>query len=129
VTVEAHLDRRPPPTIEATAYFVVAEALTNAAKYAEASHVTVSVDSTDNLLTTTVADDGKGGAKLSLGGSGLRGLTDRVSAADGDLEIESPPGHGTRVTCHLPLPREPEEAGSKDAQPDMTTGHVVGAPG
>ena len=129
VTVEAHLDRRPPPTIEATAYFVVAEALTNAAKYAEASHVTVTADSTDNLLTTTVADDGKGGAKLSLGGSGLRGLTDRVSAADGDLEIESPPGHGTRVTCRLPLPPEPEPAGSQDAQPNMATGHVVGAPG
>ena len=114
VTVTDDLNRRLPATIEATAYFVVAEALTNAAKYAEASQVTVSLtDKTgpdgngagSDWLTVVIADDGRGGVDLSHG-TGLRGLADRVSVADGHLEVESRPGQGTRITCRLPVPRQ-----------------------
>jgi signal transduction histidine kinase len=107
VTVTDHLSRRLPETVEATAYFVVAEALTNAAKYAEASAVTVDVDeSADGVVTVVVVDDGRGGVDLSHG-TGLRGLSDRVSAADGELHVESRPGQGTTITCRLPVPRQP----------------------
>ena len=109
VTLADHLGRRLPATVEATAYFVVAEALTNAAKYAEASQVTVTMTEAGNgadghMLTVVVADDGRGGVDLSQG-TGLRGLTDRVSAADGVLQVDSRTGQGTRITCRLPVPR------------------------
>jgi signal transduction histidine kinase len=87
--------------VEASAYFVVAEALANAAKYSGASKVTIDVAHTDGRLVVEVADDGVGGADPSKG-SGLRGLADRVAALDGRLEVDSPPGRGTRVVAEIP---------------------------
>ncbi len=101
VDVEADGGRLPPP-VESAAYFVVSEALTNVAKYAQASRASVAVRRADDRLTVEVADDGVGGADLA-GGSGLRGLADRVEALGGRLEIDSPPGAGTRVTAEIPV--------------------------
>ena len=99
--VQAPSDRLP-PAIEATAYFTVSEALTNVAKYAEASHAVVSLDVTDDALVVEVRDDGIGGANTG-GGSGLSGLADRVGALDGTLTVDSPLGAGTTVRAVLPF--------------------------
>ena len=99
--LEVPQDRLPPAT-EATAYFTVAEALTNVAKYAEASHATVRMARENGVLAVEVRDDGKGGARATPG-SGLSGLADRVGAADGTLSVTSPPGDGTIVRAELPL--------------------------
>ena len=88
--------------MEAAAYFVCSEALTNIAKYAHASQASVRLETGDGVLTVEVADDGAGGADPA-GGSGLRGLVDRVEALGGRLRIDSPPGRGTRLTAQLPL--------------------------
>jgi signal transduction histidine kinase len=88
--------------VEAAAYFITAEALTNVAKYARASEASVELATEDDCLRVSVRDDGVGGADPSTG-SGLRGLCDRVEALDGRLEIESPPGSGTTLTVKLPL--------------------------
>jgi len=90
------------PAAEATAYFTVAEALTNVAKYADASHATVRLAQENGELAIEVRDDGKGGAQATPG-SGLAGLADRVGALDGSLSIESPPGEGTLLRAVLPL--------------------------
>ncbi len=91
------------PDAAATAvYFVVAEALTNVAKYARADHATVAVRRVADKVLVEVSDDGVGGADVA-GGSGLRGLSDRVSALDGRLELSSPVGDGTRVRAEIPL--------------------------
>jgi signal transduction histidine kinase len=103
VTVETTLASRLPAAQEATAYFVASEALANVAKYSKATAVTVRLRSTDSELWVEVSDDGVGGADPSRG-SGLRGLTDRVAAVDGTLEVGSPPGMGTRVMCRIPVP-------------------------
>jgi signal transduction histidine kinase len=102
VTVEAPA-RRFPATIEAAAYFVVAEALTNVARYAGASSVKVDIRAQGETLSVAVRDDGQGGADPERG-SGLRGLTDRVAALGGQLAIDSPPEGGTTVRADLPLP-------------------------
>ncbi len=102
VTVDAPA-RRFPPNIEAAAYFVVAEALTNVARYAGASSVRVEIRADGETLTVAVRDDGHGGADPERG-SGLRGLTDRVAALGGRLAIDSPPDGGTTVRADLPLP-------------------------
>ncbi len=111
--VEALADRSPvpitasvrsgrlPSTVEATAYFVVAEALTNVVKYAAASNAGVHIDEADGVLTVEVTDDGVGGADARHG-SGLRGLEDRVSAAGGVLTVRSDPGAGTTVRAEIP---------------------------
>ena len=91
VTVEAREAERAPEAVEAAAYFVVSEALTNVARHARAGMAVVRVERRDGLLCVEVADDGTGGANVS-GGSGLRGLADRVGALDGALEVESPAG-------------------------------------
>jgi PAS domain S-box-containing protein len=96
-------EERLPPTAEATAYFTVAEALTNVAKYAQASHATVRLAREDGALTIEIRDDGVGGARAGAG-SGLSGLADRVGALDGSLYVESPAGEGTLVRAVLPLP-------------------------
>ena len=93
-------DRLPPP-IEGAAYFVACEALANAVKHADATSVTISAARRNGTLVIEVDDDGVGGARLN-GGSGLRGLTDRVEAHGGQLRIESPPGGGTRLVGVLP---------------------------
>jgi signal transduction histidine kinase len=90
-----------PPAIEAAAYFVCAESLTNVAKHAEASRVRVGITPENGRLTVVVADDGVGGADPSRS-SGLRGLRDRVEALGGTLVVESPAGGGTRVLAELP---------------------------
>jgi signal transduction histidine kinase len=88
--------------IEACAYFVTAEALTNVAKYAQASSATVQLTLEDDRLRVEVRDDGVGGADPSTG-TGLRGLRDRVDALDGELAIDSPLGGGTTVTVQVPV--------------------------
>jgi signal transduction histidine kinase len=91
-----------PPAIETAVYFVVAESLTNVAKYARAGHAAVPVEHRDGAVAVEVADDCAGGADPA-GGSGLRGLQDRVGALDGRIELESPPGGGTRVRAEIPV--------------------------
>jgi signal transduction histidine kinase len=93
---------RLPDRVESAAYFVVAEALTNVAKYARATHASVNVRRQDKQLLVEVTDDGVGGAEPSTG-SGLRGLLDRVAAVGGRLELDSPPGRGTTVRAAIPL--------------------------
>ena len=93
---------RPPEEVEATAYYVVAEALTNVAKYARASSATVSAVLADGRLHVEVCDDGIGGATMD-GGSGLRGLADRVEAVRGTLRIDSTAGRGTTVVASIPI--------------------------
>jgi signal transduction histidine kinase len=102
VRIDAKDRGRLPPAVEATAYFAISEALTNAAKHSRGSSAAVSLDRLDGHLIVDVTDDGIGGADIS--GSGLRGLSDRVAAAGGTISIESPPGGGTSV--HLELPCE-----------------------
>jgi signal transduction histidine kinase len=94
--------QRLPVPVETSAYFVVAEALTNAAKHARCSHVQVGVRVEQGAVTVEVRDDGVGGADSSAG-SGLRGLADRVSALGGRLEVMSPAGEGTIVRARLAL--------------------------
>jgi signal transduction histidine kinase len=100
VDLELDGDRLPEP-VEAAAYYVVAEALTNVVKYAEASSVAVSIERVNGRAIVEIADDGIGGADPS-GGSGLRGLVDRVEALDGLFLVESAPGKGTRVRAEFP---------------------------
>jgi signal transduction histidine kinase len=90
------------PTIEAAAYFLVSEALTNVAKYAHAERVSVDIAATDGAVEVTIADDGAGGADAAKG-SGLRGLIDRVTALGGRMDVSSPPGRGTRLSARLPM--------------------------
>jgi signal transduction histidine kinase len=87
--------------IEAAAYFAVSEALTNVAKYAQASEASVTVEAHDGYLDVSVDDDGVGGADPAAG-SGLQGLRDRLAALNGTLEIESDPGAGTKLHARLP---------------------------
>ena len=101
VTVEVDVGARPSRTIEAIAYFVVAEALTNVAKHARASRASVVVRRLDGRLRIVVTDDGSGGADPAQG-SGLAGLADRVSGVDGRLSVHSPAGGPTVLTVELP---------------------------
>nr|MBA3350246.1 histidine kinase [Actinomycetota bacterium] len=101
VELDLALDGRLPPTVEATAYYVVAEALTNITRHARARNVTVRVSNHDELLKVEVGDDGDGGADARFG-SGISGLIDRLEAVSGTLEIHSPPGVGTRLEAVIP---------------------------
>jgi signal transduction histidine kinase len=89
-------------TAEATAYFVIAEAVTNAQKYSHASTIRVRVADTNGVLRVEIADDGVGGA-AQRPGSGLQGLSDRVEALGGNLQIDSITGHGTQIAAAVPL--------------------------
>jgi signal transduction histidine kinase len=93
-----------PAGIEATAYFVVAEALTNVAKHANATTAAVSSRVQDGTLRLEVRDDGIGGARSD--GSGLEGLKDRLAALDGRLHVESSAGDGTVVAAAIPIPAD-----------------------
>jgi signal transduction histidine kinase len=95
-------DNRYPPSVEAAAYFVAAEALTNVDRYAAATQAGVMVTTDEHRLLIEVTDDGVGGADHAKG-SGLRGLDDRVAALGGELTVSSPPGRGTTVRASIPL--------------------------
>jgi signal transduction histidine kinase len=114
VRLDVRVDRRLPEQIETAAYYVVAEALTNAAKHAHASTVDIEVDICEgdarDVLRVCVRDDGRGGAELA-GGSGLVGLKDRVEALGGRLRVQPAPGAGTSVHAELPLDPAREESG------------------
>jgi signal transduction histidine kinase len=101
VVLEAPL-RRLSPAVEAAAYYVVAESLTNVTKYGSASSAEVRVAASNGSLVVTVEDNGVGGADPTRG-SGLRGLADRVAALAGTFSVDSPDGGGTRVTAEIPL--------------------------
>jgi signal transduction histidine kinase len=109
---------RLPTPVEAAAYYVIAEAVTNVVKYADATEVIVGVEAGADSVTVMVSDDGVGGADLSAG-SGLRGLHDRVAALDGALQVDSPAGGGTRITAEIPLapPARGGSATSVDSTP------------
>jgi len=94
-----------PSAIEAAAYFVVAEALTNVVKHASASHAQVTVQRHLDGIRVEVSDDGIGGASIEAG-SGLRGLSDRVAALGGSLRMISPPQTGTLLRAELPFETE-----------------------
>jgi len=93
---------RLPEPVEVAVYYLVCEALANVAKYAQASHATVSIVHSDGGVNVEVADDGIGGADAAKG-SGLRGLLDRVEALDGSLDVQSGPAGGTRVRAEIPV--------------------------
>jgi signal transduction histidine kinase len=99
-------DERFAPPVEAAAYYVVAEAITNVAKYAQASHATVSVGRSNGCATVVVADDGVGGADAARG-TGLRGLCDRIEALGGRFDVDSPAAGGTRLSAQIPLAARP----------------------
>jgi signal transduction histidine kinase len=101
VELEVAVDGRLPEPAEVTAYYVVSESLANAQKYAQASRVRVSATRRDGALEVEVVDDGVGGAQAD-GGSGLRGLADRLDAVGGRLEVSSPVGGGTRIAAGIP---------------------------
>jgi signal transduction histidine kinase len=106
VVIDADLDGRLPAAHEAALYFVAAEALTNVAKYAEASAVEVTLHRDDRWAEIAVADDGVGGARAE-DGTGLRGLGDRVEALGGELLLASASGQGTTVRARVPLAAAP----------------------
>jgi signal transduction histidine kinase len=115
-------DERYPTSVESAAYFVVAEALTNVAKYAQASTARVTTTHTASHLVLTVEDDGIGGARTS-GGTGLAGLADRLAALDGALTVSSPPGGGTHVRAEIPLSTQTTSAATEaDAPHDELAG-------
>jgi signal transduction histidine kinase len=106
VSLDQRIEERLPDPVEISAYYIVAEALTNAAKHSEASVITVSaeVEQVDGTVRVKVADDGVGGAEFS-GGTGLLGLKDRVDALSGRIDLHSPPGGGATLRVTLPLNR------------------------
>jgi signal transduction histidine kinase len=91
-----------PENIEATAYYIVSEALTNVAKHAKATRANVEMTLAEQVLKFEITDDGRGGADPSAG-SGILGLRDRAEAVGGTLFVISPPGKGTVVTAQIPL--------------------------
>ena len=90
-----------PSAVEATAYFIVAEALTNVAKHAHARHAQVTARVTDGALQVQVRDDGVGGARSD--GAGLLGLADRLGVLDGSLRVDSPCDGGTLIAANIPI--------------------------
>jgi signal transduction histidine kinase len=102
VRVQLRTDRRLPVSCEVTAYYVAAEAFTNAAKHAQASGVDILIEEANGTLTVQISDDGIGGV-AATGGSGLTGLRDRVEAVGGSMTLDSPAGAGTVLTVLLPV--------------------------
>ncbi|MDQ1484943.1 MAG: hypothetical protein QOJ62_636 [Actinomycetota bacterium] len=105
VELDLHVERRLPERVEVAAYYVVSEALSNAAKHAHASLVNVELDTDDATLRLAIRDDGIGGADLTRG-SGLVGLSDRIEALGGRLQVTSPAGKGTTLLIDVPLERQ-----------------------
>jgi signal transduction histidine kinase len=105
VELELRYQRRAPEHVEVAAYYVVSEALTNAAKHAHASVVKIDVAVQDAILKLAIRDDGVGGADPSQG-TGLAGLADRIEALGGRLKIVSPPRSGTCLSIEIPVERQ-----------------------
>jgi signal transduction histidine kinase len=103
VAVDVDVDKRPSAPVEIAAYYLVCEALTNVAKYADATTASVAVTLEVDCLIVVVTDDGVGGADPARG-TGLRGLADRVNALGGSVHVSSPSGHGTTVRAEVPCP-------------------------
>jgi signal transduction histidine kinase len=101
VHLDVSIDGRLAEQVEGAAYFVASEALANAAKHSHANEVRLAAAAQGRLLVLEVSDDGIGGAAAG-GGSGLRGLADRVEALGGRLMVSSPPGRGTTVRAEIP---------------------------
>jgi signal transduction histidine kinase len=110
VSVAQGIEGPLPAPVEAAAYFVASEALTNVAKHAAATQATVRTAWADGAAVIEVIDDGVGGADLAAG-SGLQGLADRIEALGGSLRVESAPGEGTRVWARIPLACDPGDGG------------------
>ncbi|MDQ1488389.1 MAG: hypothetical protein QOJ23_903 [Actinomycetota bacterium] len=104
--LSVHAERRPPERVEAAAYYVVSEALTNAAKHSQASLVQVDLETKDGIVQLSIRDDGVGGADPGQG-SGLIGLRDRIEALGGKIEITSPAGKGTSLLVTIPIEEVP----------------------
>jgi signal transduction histidine kinase len=117
VEVTAAPGERLPDQVEAAVYFVVSECLANVGKHAQAKSAAVAVAVREGALEVVVSDDGVGGAELGAG-SGFQGLRDRVGALEGRLEVESPPGNGTRVSATIPL-AEPVKTVDGASRPDV----------
>jgi PAS domain S-box-containing protein len=113
VEIDLRCDRRLAEGIEVAAYYVVSEALTNAAKHAEASRVRIAVHLDEAALNLSICDDGLGGVDASRG-SGLIGLRDRVEALGGTIDLASPAGSGTRLDVEIPLLAEPSVASNSE---------------
>jgi signal transduction histidine kinase len=130
VEIDALPAERFPASLEAAAYFVVAEAITNVVRYADAGYARVAVVRDGDRLVVQVADDGVGGADPAKG-SGLRGLADRVAALDGRLDVESAPGSGTTVRAVMPVQSMTAGAmagGSRPASRQPTPAGAGGTP-
>ncbi|MHC3469415.1 sensor histidine kinase [Streptomyces sp. 7R007] len=101
--VDNRCERRFASSVESNAYFIVAEAVTNAVKHAQASRIDISLELTDGALRIRVSDDGVGGVEGTAAGSGLTGLADRVAAFDGTVDLASPRGKGTSILVRIPV--------------------------
>ena len=106
VKLDVSVSERPSESTETAVYYVVSEALANAAKHAQASEISVVLIASGSEIRATIEDDGSGGAEASAG-SGLVGLIDRIEALGGRFALDSPPGHGTRISVEMPLTAEP----------------------
>jgi signal transduction histidine kinase len=102
VKLELRSERRLPEPVEVAAYYLVSEALTNAAKHARASVVNIELDADEAILQLAIRDDGVGGADFTRG-SGLVGLADRVEALGGRLEVANPASRGTSLFIEIPV--------------------------
>jgi signal transduction histidine kinase len=118
VKLDVRPDRRLPERVEVAAYYVVSEALTNAAKHAHASVVHVDVEAHHSVVQLAIRDDGVGGAD-PVGGSGLIGLTDRVEALGGRIEVASPAGRGTSLLVRIPIEGLPTSVRRRPGHPGM----------
>jgi PAS domain S-box-containing protein len=106
VKLDFSVSERPSESTETAVYYVISEALANAAKHARASEISVVLTTAGTEIRAIIEDDGSGGAEVSAG-SGLVGLIDRVEALGGRFALHSPPGHGTRISIEMPLTAEP----------------------